>query len=136
MMPTIENLVSADRWSDVADIVNRRFETSIKASQLAKVAEENKASKKLPGWPDSTWFIWFKNRLQEISTLPTSGMPYREVRLCCELNVGFTQIEETQAMKARLPEGKAREAQEARTKLTRDCADFVRPIDRVAERVV
>lgn len=89
-------------------------------------------------WSHGTWDMWLKNRIAESPGWGNAiGMKYADCRITCELHMGFTQIEETPLMLARLKNErpKLRADDPTRSRL-RDYLAQIRPVDRVASRVV
>ncbi len=138
MPETIYALVRDGRWSDVAARANCRFGTSVTGEQIEKTALTNGMASlwACSTWSEGTWFMWIKNRLSEITPFPARCATSPEIHFGCELNVGFTQIEETPLMIARLRNESVNEtSQLARTKLKPGNPQFVAPVNRVANLV-
>lgn len=138
MEATIPTLLNAKDWSAVADRINRRFETDVSYSFVRdsiKKAWPNAKDAWADFWSDGTWLCWFKSRIVERFSLPASGS-INEIRFTCELNVGFTQIEETEVMRQILRNEKPNSVpNEARSKLNPSNPCFVKPVNRLAALV-
>lgn len=132
--PTIDLLVTQKRWLDLAAMLNDRFGTNVSHEKLETIVDG-----KIPPkwWGDGVWMIWLKNRLSEVTQFPAKPDANQEIRFTCEMNVGFTQIEETPEMLCRLRNEKVNsDANESRSRVNKSLAEFIEPVNRVAARVV
>ena len=132
--PTIDCLVTEKRWPELSSVVNSYFGTNVSHAKLEEIVDGKVPPK---WWSNGVWFIWLKNRLSECSQFPSKPDANREIRFTCELNVGFTQIEETPVMRCRLRNEKVSDiTNESRSRVNKDLSEFIEPINRVAARVV
>jgi len=89
-----------------------------------------------PGWSDSTWIMWFRNRADAAGLLsaPALGHP-DDGRLKVLMHVFFLCIEETEEQLLRLRNEKLEEAKLPSTSSVFSTNAIPQPIDRVAARV-
>lgn len=89
---------------------------------------------------DSTYYMWFKNRLEEHGLLPCAGSPSHgneeDPLATATFHVGFIFIEETKEQVALLPKGEPRseESSVARSKISKT-VQHIEPINSVASKV-
>lgn len=89
------------------------------------------------GWKESTWLIWFKNRLSEAGYLSSrADDDALAFRATARLHVWFLYLRESVEMIAFLQaEGKPRESSVARSRLFASLLRELRPIDKTAWRM-
>lgn len=141
--PTRE-MISAEDWESLAEVSSRRIGCRIDPERLRESSE--KVLRRLPeerqfvgdeDWSDSTYLHWVLCRAVE--TLIPERPVDEDVRVVYNLlHVGFLFLLETQEQLDRLrrPEPFDQHPEVPRTKLNRDTPRYVRPVDRVASRVV
>lgn len=89
---------------------------------------------------DSTYYMWFKNRLEERGLLPLAGRLANNnddnPLVTATFHVGFISIEETPEQLERLPKGEPKngEPSVARSKISRT-VQHIEPINSVASKV-
>lgn len=124
-------------WDQLADMIRVRFEVEITPKQLQAICGElpDGNSRSNEPWSESTWLMWFKNRLAHHGYFHHSGR-YQIPGSTAVLHVFLLYVEETPEMLERLRKEKTtEEAKPARSRIT-DTLEVITPIDATAARVV
>jgi hypothetical protein len=84
MEPAIEELLRMKRFDTLASVVEKRFGIAPTAESLKWLHEVafHRSTQSVGGttesrWSNSTWLMWIKNRLEELSTNPTIASDQR-----------------------------------------------------------
>jgi hypothetical protein len=140
------NLANAVRDQDyclISEFMQAEFKVSLNADDIRLILDIHYPINTEPDdyrfrdWTNGTWAIFFRNRLNQhgLLILEANKKP-RDIRVACELSIGFVEIVETEEMKQRLRNEAIIEDQATpRTKLTASNPQIVNPVDRIARRV-
>ena len=125
----------------VAGYLCARFDFEIPLSEVDQALDLVTEKKlRLCGcWSDSTWVMWFNNRLGWMFCSGRVSPPV-EIRFTCEMNTFFLSLEESDEMLKRLRrpddlEDRRNTLREARSKISKSTLRELHPIDSVAAKV-
>lgn len=145
MLYSIQKMYESGDYLAICDAVRERFEVVLdhvnlksKMDAMSKARNKCKWGGSNGGWSDSTWFMFLKNRIDELSRYPatpnTSGKCVKS-ETTAVMHVFFLYLEETPAMIQRLKNESKSKSVVARSKLTKHTAEFVEPVDSMATKV-
>lgn len=139
----IGTLVAGSKWDEIVSRINSYFAINADAKRLVSKSKEamrwaEKSNVEFGrGWPDQTWFMFFKNRLAELGELRgIAGKPPVSGGRVGVLHVFPLDMYETPEMLRRLHNEKPDQSQVARSKISKSLSAEINPVNVVAGRVM
>lgn len=141
MRSRIGELVAANDWDAIADVVSKRFGVDVEGRMVrdwlkAPAREMGDGKGHWAQWSDCSWLCFIKNRIVS-RRMYRPGCEHRAEYTTTVLHVFFPCIEETPAMLSRLEEKNCNQILEiARSKISKTALETITPINATTLDVV